>query len=63
MLRCWEHQGAHRPNFSDIGDKFEQLQNPNSDPGQVDYYNGPVANIDDIQNVYYNYGMNWWPRI
>ncbi|XP_078312981.1 uncharacterized protein LOC111134583 [Crassostrea virginica] len=58
MLRCWEHQGAHRPNFSDIGDKFEQLQNPNSDPGQVDYYNGPVANIDDIQNVYYNYGMN-----
>lgn len=55
MLRCWEHQSAQRLKLSEIGDKFELLQNPGELDHQTSYVNNAELLEEDMP-VYYNYG-------
>ncbi|XP_065924363.1 hepatocyte growth factor receptor isoform X2 [Magallana gigas] len=55
MLPCWEHQSAQRLKLSEIGDKFELLQNPGALDHQTSYVNSAELLEEDMP-VYYNYG-------
>lgn len=55
MLPCWEHQSAQRLKLSEIGDKFELLQNPGALDHQTSYVNNAELLEEDMP-VYYNYG-------
>lgn len=56
MLPCWEHQSAQRLKLSEIGDKFELLQNPGALDHQTSYVNSAELLEEDMA-VYYNYGI------
>ncbi|XP_062603840.1 uncharacterized protein LOC134265628 [Saccostrea cucullata] len=56
MLRCWDKQSSHRLKVSEIGDKFDQILNPNSDDPSELYVNNTNELMSD--NIYTNYAFH-----
>ncbi|XP_061178337.1 tyrosine-protein kinase RYK-like [Saccostrea echinata] len=56
MMRCWDKQSSHRLKVSEIGDKFDQILNPDSANDPTELY---VNNTSELQtdNIYTNYAF------